>query len=230
MKVTTVRFPQSLYDDLAAEAGARNLSVSEYIRVIVRQREHTQANTPANTQANTDVAELAERVAALEERLDGEVTGELPHVSESRPDSWGNSGGEGAPTESARAAADGAADSAGGDTGENGAAGAPGQRGDEPGGAVESALSGWRHGRDETERQASRAIAEQAIAWLRETPLDDVSRSDVPLEEFAGDDPLGRTAETLWTEVVRDAYQHAAGQGYVEQPHSRAYRWVGRDG
>jgi hypothetical protein len=43
-----------------------------------------------------------------------------------------------------------------------------------------------------------------------------------PLEEWAAEDPLDRTAETLWTEVVRDAYQHAAGQGYVEQPYSRA--------
>jgi hypothetical protein len=43
------------------------------------------------------------------------------------------------------------------------------------------------------------------------------------------EDLVGRTAETLWTEVVRDAYQHAAGQGYVEQPHSRAYRWIGSE-
>lgn len=92
---------------------------------------------------------------------------------------------------------------------------------------VTHALVGWRHGRDEEERAASREIAEQATEWLRDSPLDQVRKSDVPLDELADADPLDRDPDTLWTQVVRSAWQHAKEKGLVEQPHSRAYRWVG---
>jgi hypothetical protein len=42
-----------------------------------------------------------------------------------------------------------------------------------------------------------------------------------------GRDLLERTTDTLWTQVVRAAFQHATGRGAVEQPTSRTYRWVG---
>jgi hypothetical protein len=93
--------------------------------------------------------------------------------------------------------------------------------------SVTDALAGWRHGRGEEERAASREIAEQATGWLRDSPLDQVRKSDVPLDELADADPLDRDPDTLWTQVVRDAWQHAKEKGIVEQPHSRAYRWVG---
>lgn len=94
-------------------------------------------------------------------------------------------------------------------------------------GTIEDALAGWRHGRYEEEREASQEIAEQATEWLRETELPKVSKADVPLEDLAYGDREGRDPNTLWTEVIRDAWRHAADQGYVEQPNSRAYRWTG---
>ena len=95
------------------------------------------------------------------------------------------------------------------------------------GDTVAQALEGWQHGRSSDERAASRQIAEQATAWLRDSAHDSVRRGDVPLDEFADADPEGRTADTLWSQVVRDAWQHAADRGYITRPHSRAYEWDG---
>jgi hypothetical protein len=94
---------------------------------------------------------------------------------------------------------------------------------------IDDALRGWRYGRTDAEREASRQVAERATAWLRETPLDEVRKSDVPVEELADDDPEGRTADTLWTQVVRDAWKHAVDRGDIDQPTSRTYQWVGDD-
>lgn len=72
MKVTTVRIPESLYEDLTDEAEERDLSVSEYIRDVLRAREHTEGHTLGDT-------DLAERVAELEAADDerGRRLGEL---------------------------------------------------------------------------------------------------------------------------------------------------------
>jgi len=91
--------------------------------------------------------------------------------------------------------------------------------------AIDDALRGWQHGRGEEEQEASAAVARRSLSWLRKTPLDEVRKSDVPLDEFADDDPLDRTAETLWSQVVRAAWEHAADRGYVDQPTYRSYAW-----
>lgn len=92
--------------------------------------------------------------------------------------------------------------------------------------AVEDVLADWSHGRGEQEREASREVAREALAWLRDHG-GEVRKTDVPLDELGEDDPLGRTTDTLWTQVVRAAFQHATDEGAVEQPTSRTYRWVG---
>jgi len=84
MKVTTLRLPEGLYDDLAAEAEAQDRSFSEYVRMLLRNRQANtagEANTHEHTQANTTeyedrLAELEERVAALE--ADGESLNQQP--------------------------------------------------------------------------------------------------------------------------------------------------------
>jgi hypothetical protein len=91
---------------------------------------------------------------------------------------------------------------------------------------VDDLLEDWAHGRGEQERQASDEVAREALLWLREHG-GEVRKADVPLDELGEDDPLGRTTDTLWTQVVRAAFQHAAGRGAVDQPTSRTYRWVG---
>ena len=78
MKVTTLRLPEGMYDDIAAEAEAQDRSFSEYVRMLLRNRPantsgeaNTLAHTPANTREyDARLAELEERVAALE--ADGE--------------------------------------------------------------------------------------------------------------------------------------------------------------
>ncbi len=91
---------------------------------------------------------------------------------------------------------------------------------------VASVLDRWSHGRTEAEQEASRQTAVGSLRWLRDHG-ETARKMDVPLDEWAADDPEGRTTETLWTEVVRSAWNHAVEQGAVEQPHSRGYRWVG---
>ena len=64
MKVTTLRLPEGLYDDLVAEAETEDRSFSEYVRMLLRKRE-------ANTQPNTsEYDDLADRLSALEDRVD----------------------------------------------------------------------------------------------------------------------------------------------------------------
>ena len=65
MKVTTLRLPESMYQALEAEADEREMSLSEYVRDILRER----PNTQPNTQANTSLGELEQRVSALEAEL-----------------------------------------------------------------------------------------------------------------------------------------------------------------
>ena len=89
---------------------------------------------------------------------------------------------------------------------------------------VDELLDDWAHGRSEEERQASDEVAREALVWLREHG-GEVRRADVPLDDLHESDPLGRTEDTLWTQVVRAAFQDAAERGVVEQPTSRTYRW-----
>jgi len=94
MKVTTVRLPESLYESLESEARENEMSVAEHIRAVLRNRgEHTQANTPATSPGDAPaeyaeaeaVAELRERVADLEDRVDG-VESELAQPTNGRPE------------------------------------------------------------------------------------------------------------------------------------------------
>lgn len=98
----------------------------------------------------------------------------------------------------------------------------------EPVDPIEKALSGWSYGRTAEEQEANHSVARKSLEWLRDEGGEEVKQEDVPLGELEEDDPEGRKADTLWRSVVRGAWQHAAGQGYVAQPHSRAYRWVGQ--
>lgn len=86
-------------------------------------------------------------------------------------------------------------------------------------------LDGWDYGRSDEEQRANMKIATHATDWLRDSGRD-VRRSDVPLEDLAESDPLDRSPDTLWSEIIRDAWQHGVEQGYIEKPHSRAYRWT----
>ena len=93
---------------------------------------------------------------------------------------------------------------------------------------IGDALAGWSYGRTEEEQAANDTVARASLEWLRETG-DAVRQSDVPLEDLAEEDPEERKPDTLWRSVVRGAWQHAVGQGYVEKPDSRAYKWAGPD-
>jgi uncharacterized small protein (DUF1192 family) len=97
---------------------------------------------------------------------------------------------------------------------------------DETAGDVDAALSGWSHGRTDQEREASRTVARASLQWLRDAGTD-VARRDVSLDELADQDPEGRNPDTIWKQVVRSAWSHAADRGYVDKPNSRRYRWVG---
>jgi len=93
---------------------------------------------------------------------------------------------------------------------------------------IAEALKGWSYGRTDEEQAANDTVARKSLEWLRDEGGEEVKQEDVPLGELAEEDPEGRKPDTLWRSVVRGAWQHAAGRGYVEQPHSRAYRWGGQ--
>ncbi|MDS0223803.1 hypothetical protein NDI54_20965 [Haloarcula sp. S1AR25-5A] len=95
-----------------------------------------------------------------------------------------------------------------------------------PADPIADALAGWSYGRTDDEQAANRTVARASLEWLRDTG-EPVRQSDVPLDGLAEDDPEERTPDTLWRSVIRGAWQHAVGQGYVEQPDSRSYKWVG---
>lgn len=101
MKVTTLRLPEELHEELVEEAEERDISTAKYLRQILKRRDrlasdgeaNTQANTPANTLAER-VEELATRVEELEERQGGAPasppsTGNVDSavVADGRPDS-----------------------------------------------------------------------------------------------------------------------------------------------
>ena len=93
---------------------------------------------------------------------------------------------------------------------------------------IDEALAGWSYGRTDEEQAANDTVARASLEWLRETG-DAVRQSDVPLEDLAEVDPEDRKQDTLWRTVIRGAWQHADGQGYVDRPDSRAYKWDGPD-
>lgn len=94
--------------------------------------------------------------------------------------------------------------------------------------SVEAALDGWSHGRNEAEREASQRIARSATEWLRDRAAP-ARKNEVPLDEFAADDPVDRTPDTLWTEVIKSAWTHASERGMITKPSLRKYEWVGTD-
>jgi hypothetical protein len=89
---------------------------------------------------------------------------------------------------------------------------------------IDAALTGWSHGRGEAEREASRTVARTATEWLRDR-TDPVRKADVPLAELVDIDPMDRGEETIWTQVVREVWDHAAEEGYVTKPSPRKYEW-----
>ena len=92
MKVTTLRLPEGLHDDLVDEAEAEDRSFSEYVRMLLRNRE-ANTNTQEHTQANTDeYAELRDRVSALEDRVDELAPADDPGQTLNQQDG-GKSGG-----------------------------------------------------------------------------------------------------------------------------------------
>jgi len=93
---------------------------------------------------------------------------------------------------------------------------------------VGEALAGWSYGRTDEEQAANDTVARASLEWLRDTG-EPVRQSDVPLADMAEVDPEDRKEDTLWRTVIRGAWQHADGQGYVDRPDSRAYQWVGPD-
>jgi hypothetical protein len=93
----------------------------------------------------------------------------------------------------------------------------------------DGALDGWSYGRGEGERTANQTLARRSLAWLRDTPTGPVQQGDVPLADWAEDDPRDREPATLWRTVVRGAWNHAVEQGYVEKPGKRSYAWTGDD-
>jgi len=86
VKVTTLRLPEGMYEDLAEEADERDRSLSEYVRMLLRNRQPNTleaANTPQNTQPDTTeyddrLSELEARVAALETDETAGSNGEEP--------------------------------------------------------------------------------------------------------------------------------------------------------
>lgn len=92
--------------------------------------------------------------------------------------------------------------------------------------AITEALDGWEYGRNEEERKASREVARNATEWLRESG-ETARKADVPLADIADDDPEGRAIDTIWTQVVREAWEHAVEQGFIAKPTARKYQWAG---
>lgn len=91
---------------------------------------------------------------------------------------------------------------------------------------VREALEGWSHGRNKDERQRNREVAATALAWLRARD-GAVRKGDAPLEAWSGD----RKVDTIWLEVIRDAWLHAAERGFVEHDSGKhTYEWVGGPG
>lgn len=64
MKITTLRLPEGLAEDLENEAEEEDMSFSEYARGILRNRDRIPEE---NTQENTD--EYGKRIRALEQRV-----------------------------------------------------------------------------------------------------------------------------------------------------------------
>jgi len=91
---------------------------------------------------------------------------------------------------------------------------------------IGDALEGWSYGRTDEEQDANDSVARASLEWLRDEADGVVRQSDLPLDELAEDDPLGRKPDTLWRSVIRGAWQHATGQGYVGKPDSRGYEWA----
>jgi len=92
---------------------------------------------------------------------------------------------------------------------------------------IEDALAGWSYGRGDAEQETNDSLARSSLEWLRDEAEGTIRRSDVPLDELAEDDPQERDPDTLWRSVIRGAWQHAIGQGYIEKIDSRGYEWSG---
>ena len=99
---------------------------------------------------------------------------------------------------------------------------------EDPEDPLDAALKGWSYGHALDAREANQIIARRSLAWLATVPTEPVKQSDVPLDELASVDPEERKAGSLWRTLIRDeAWKHAKEQGYVEEPKSGKYEWIG---
>lgn len=178
MEVTTLRLPESLHDQLAAEAEERGLSFSEYTRRLLCE----DANTPENTRANTDIDALRDRADGLEDCVADLETGAEPApVSARTPEHTGEADADASDVSRASAEDSGATN---GDAGETVA------------GAVERVAESWQDGENRlaARKRATRAALEQAlerdavgksevVGTLRGVPSPEAKRGGVPAEE-----------------------------------------------
>lgn len=207
----SIRLPEGLDEDLEAEAEQLDLTVSEYLREILRDRdppEQRTADTP-------DMEDVLDRLDALEARVD-DVEGRLDEPTEepTRRESPAPETGrdDESPTDTPKA-------NSGRESAETSL---PTDHDD----VVEAILDGWDYGRTDRELEANRDLAAQALEWLRDYG-DAAKKSDVPLDEFADADPLDRGTDSLWTELIRDqAWKRGIDQGYIEKTGRRTYEWV----
>lgn len=231
MPRTTISFDAEQHSWIAEQADALDRSQSEIVRAAIdvlrgeegpvgRQlRDSGDTFTVKSGESPTNPVKSDENLRETVAELAGRVDDLEAAVRADRGGGVDADGGETAVSRGAQAASN-ARDAEAGEASEDTDDG-----GDN---ALAAALKGWSYGRNEQEREASATIARRALAWLREHG-DAARKSDVPLEELAADDPVGRTPDTLWSQVVRDSWQHAKERGYVEKPKYRAYRWVGGD-
>lgn len=89
---------------------------------------------------------------------------------------------------------------------------------------IEAVLDDWEKGRSDEEQRTNERVAEKSLEWLKGQD-DRVTKSDVPIGEFAKVDSQDRADDTLWTEVIRNAWKHAVEHDIVEQPTARSYQW-----
>jgi hypothetical protein len=212
----TIRLDDAQADWVEKEADRRDRSQAWVLGEVVdavREGGESVYTAPDSTDAHRTASQHTDAVREQLDRIEADVTA-VREVVEREDDASGTGSSardrESEPTAGAPAELATAHEATAGDTAA----------------AVEDVLANWSHGRGEQEREASAQVAREALTWLHDHG-GEVRKADVPLDELGEDDPLGRTTDTLWTQVVRAAFQHATEKGAVEQPTSRTYRWVG---
>lgn len=95
--------------------------------------------------------------------------------------------------------------------------------------SIDDLLTTWSHGTTPEARKTNEQIARRSIEWLRDRGTD-AQKMDLPLEEFAADDPQDRKPTILWENLIQDAWKHVIEEhGAITKPTYRTYEWVGTD-